>query len=39
MAVLKANLKKIPLSRKRMIAGWDDNYMEELIMETIQSFI
>ena len=39
MAILKANSKKMPLSRKRMIAGWDDNYMEELIMETIQSFM
>ena len=39
MAILKANSKKMPLSRKRMVAGWDDNYMEELLLQTIQSFV
>jgi len=31
MAILKNNTKKLPLNRKRMAAGWDDNYMKELL--------
>ena len=37
MATLKADTKKIPLSQKRMLAGWNDDYMEELIIRTIES--
>lgn len=35
-AVLKRNDKKIPIGRKRLIAGWDENYMEQLIIENNQ---
>lgn len=38
MAVLKANPKKMPMSQKRLLAGWNEQYMEELILQTIQSF-
>lgn len=34
-AVLKRNEKKIPIGRKRLMAGWDENFMEKLILETI----
>ena len=37
MATLKADTKKIPLNQKRMLAGWNDDYMEELIIRTIES--
>lgn len=38
MAVLKANPKKMPMSQKRLLARWNDQYMEKLILQTIQSF-
>ena len=34
-AVLKRYEKKIPIGRKRLMAGWDENFMEKLILETI----
>ena len=34
-AVLKRNDKKIPIGRKRLMAGWDEDFMEKLILETI----
>ena len=34
-AVLKRNEKKIPIGRKRLMAGWNENFMEKLILETI----
>lgn len=34
-AVLKRNEKKIPIIRKRLMAGWDEDFMEKLILETI----
>lgn len=34
-AVLKRNEKKIPIGRKRLMAGWDEDFMEKLILETI----
>ena len=27
--------KKIPIGRKRLMAGWDENFMEKFILETI----
>ena len=33
--MLKRNEKKIPIGRKRLMAGWDGDFMEKLILETI----
>lgn len=38
IAVLKNNTKKLPLATKRMLAGWDDNYMAELLELFIISY-
>lgn len=38
MAVLKNNPKKLPLATKRMAAGWDDNYMIELLEQFISCY-
>lgn len=38
LAVLKNNKDKIPIKRKRLKAGWDDDYMEGLIREFIKGY-
>lgn len=38
MAILKNNDRKLPLNRKRMAAGWDDNYMKELLELFINTY-
>ena len=38
MAILKADAKTIPLSQKKMLYGWNDDFMEELIIRVIESF-
>lgn len=38
LATLKRNKCKLPIGRKRKAAGWDDNYMKELITEFLQAF-
>lgn len=38
MAILKNNERKLPLSRKRMAAGWDDRYMRELLEQFVNAY-
>ena len=38
IAILKNNPRKLPLSRKRMAAGWDDNFMKELLGQFIEAY-
>jgi predicted transposase YbfD/YdcC len=38
MAILKNNQRKLPLSRKRLAAGWDDFYMKELLEQFINAY-
>lgn len=38
LAVLKNNKDKIPVKRKRLKAGWDDDYMENLVLEFIKGY-
>lgn len=38
LAVLKNNRDKIPVKRKRLKAGWDDDYMENLLLEFIKGY-
>lgn len=38
LAVLKNNNDKTPLKRKRLKAGWDDSYMEKLVLDFIKGY-
>lgn len=38
LAVLKNNNDKTPLKRKRLKAGWDNDYMEDLLLEFIKGY-
>lgn len=38
LAILKNDKKKMAMTDKRLMAGWDDNYMEMLVRQFLCSF-
>lgn len=39
LAVLKNSKDKIPVKRKRLKGGWDNDYMENLVLEFIKGYV
>lgn len=38
LAILKKDKKKMPMTDKRLMAGWDDNYMYSLVNQFVANF-